>query len=207
MRPSRSDSGRSTSGEAAWRARRVVGVEERRGGAVAQAELVQPRAGAHAHAEAARRDLGEQRPGVARRNMVESVRAVDDEAGEDVEPPGRALRIGRAGKARRQREPLHQRRDIDDALLQHRPVAGERDPLRVEALQPVGDARAPARQEARAHAKSLGREPQVEARRLELARLDRRCGGKGALARERLDALAGEKAGGTGAPRRRRRHV
>ena len=75
-----------------------LGVENRGRATVAKAQLVQARAGAHPHAEAARRNLGEQRPGVADRNMVESVGAVGDEAGEDVEPPRRAFRIGRAGK-------------------------------------------------------------------------------------------------------------
>ena len=34
-----------------------------------------------------------------------------------------------------QREPLHQPRDIDDALLEHRAVAGERHALGVEAFE------------------------------------------------------------------------
>ena len=42
-----------------------------------------------------------------------------------------------AGNAGRKRETLHQGRDIHDALHQNGAVPGGRDPLRVEAHQPV----------------------------------------------------------------------
>ena len=51
--------------------------------------------------ERLRRDLQIERPAIARRDLVEARRAVGDDAGEDVEPPGGALGIASARAHRR----------------------------------------------------------------------------------------------------------
>ena len=152
-------------------AQALVGDRRARRG-LAQAQLVEPRALAHAHREAARRNLHPQRPVVAGRRLVEGRAAIDDEAHENIEPAGRAFRIGGAGQRIGQRQPLGERGDIDDALLQHRAFAFERDALRRQALQPLAHIRAAAGQEARAQAIGLLAKPEIEARRLDLRRLD-----------------------------------
>ena len=68
----------------------------------------------------------------------------------------------------RQREAFEQRHDIDAAGLQHRAV-GEIDLVQLELVDALGDGRARARQEARAHAVGDVAEPEIEARRLDLA--------------------------------------
>ena len=65
-----------------------------------------------------------------------------------------------------------QPRDIDDAFLEHRPLARERHRLGIEALQPLANRASAPRQEARAHAIGFLADPQVEARRLELRGLE-----------------------------------
>ena len=179
-----------------------LGVEDERP-AVAEAQLVEAGSFPHAHGKTARRDLGPERPGVALRHGVERVGPVDDQAGENVEPSGRALGIGRPGDAGRQREALHQRRDIDDALLQDRAIALKRHLFRVQALQPFEDARPPPRQEARADAIGLAAEAEVEARRLQLGRFDRRGRRNRAGVDKRQDPLARQQARRAGKRRRR----
>ena len=60
--------------------------------AVADAQLVEPRALAHQHREGARADLGIERAAIARLDAVEGRRAVGDQPGEDVDAAGRAFR-------------------------------------------------------------------------------------------------------------------
>ena len=71
----------------------------------AQPELVEPRALAHAHAENCAAKFPPIGRRIALRHVVERLGAVDDQAGENIEPAGRAFRIGGArdagGKARR----------------------------------------------------------------------------------------------------------
>ena len=62
------------------------------GVAPAEADLVEAAAAAGLDAEAARRNLGVEPALVAAGDVVEDLAAVGDEAREDVEPPGRALR-------------------------------------------------------------------------------------------------------------------
>ena len=98
--------------------RRVV--EQR--AAAAEADLRQPRAGAHQDRKRARADLQKERAGVALRHLVEGARLVGDDAREDVEPAGRAFRIGARRDVGGQSKALQQRHDVDAAGLQHRAV-------------------------------------------------------------------------------------
>ena len=140
--------------------------------AAAEADLIELRPRFDPDAEASRRNLEPEFALVVERRLVERLAAVDDEPGEDVEPAGRTLRVCGAGEVRPQFEPFHQPRDIDDAFLKHRPFAGERHRLGVQALKPVANRRAAPGQEARANAVGFLADPQVEARGLELGRID-----------------------------------
>ena len=106
--------------------------------AVAEADLRQARAGAHDDREGARADFEIERAVVAGRDLVELLAVVGHDAGEDVEPAGRALRIGRGRDVGRQGEAFEQRHDIDAAGLQHRAV-GEVDLVQLEPVELVGD--------------------------------------------------------------------
>src|SRR5271165_191657 len=64
------------------------------GRTAADAQLHEPRAGAHQDAEGARRDFGEERALVALADTVEFGAVIGDDAGEDVESAGRALWVG-----------------------------------------------------------------------------------------------------------------
>ena len=70
--------------------------------------------------------------------MIEAARLVGDDAGEDVEPPGRAFRIRRGGDIRRQREAFEQRHDIDAVGLEHRPV-GQLDLVQLQVVDAFDD--------------------------------------------------------------------
>ena len=61
-------------------------------------------------------------PRIALRHLVEGARLVGDDAGEDVEPAGRAFRIGARRDVGGQVEAFDQRHDVDAARLQHRAV-------------------------------------------------------------------------------------
>ena len=100
-------------------------------------------------------------------DAVEAARLVGDHAGEDVEPAGRAFRIGGGGDVVGQRQAFDQRHDVDAAGLQHRAV-GQLDLVQLQLVDALGDRRARPGQEARAHAIGDLAEPQVEARRLDL---------------------------------------
>ena len=101
-----------------------VGIEQRV--AAAETDLRQARALAHQHRKGARRDLGIERPVIAGLDAVEAARLVGDDAGEHVEPPGRALRIGGGGDVVGQRQAFLQRHDVDAAGLQHGAVGQAR---------------------------------------------------------------------------------
>ena len=143
-----------------------VGIED--GVAGAEAHLRQPRALAQQHRKRLRADLGIERAVIAGADHVEAPRAVGDHAGEDVEPAGRALRIGGGDDLRRQRQAFQQRHDVDAVGLQHRAV-GEVDLVQLQFVDALGDRRAGPGQEAGAHAIGDVAEPQIEARRLDLA--------------------------------------
>ena len=126
--------------------KRVVARLARR--AAQQAQLVEPRALAHHDAEAAGRDLDVERTLVARRHVVERAGAVGDQAGEDVEPAGRALGVGDGRQRRPQLQALQQRHDVDAARLQHRAL-GQVDLVRTAARRACSPPFGPRRQEAR----------------------------------------------------------
>src|SRR4029079_10823133 len=118
--------------------------------AAANAQLAQARALPHQDAESARRGLGVEHAAVLLAHLVEGGAGVADEAGEDVEAAGRALRVAHRRGAVAQVEALEQRDDVDAALLEH---AARRDVYRVhrELVELVLD-RALAGQEAGADA-------------------------------------------------------
>ncbi len=142
------------------------------GGAAAKADLRQARAGAHDDRKSARADLQIERPGIARRHMVELAGAVGDDASEDVEPAGRGFRVGGGGHFRGQRQALHQRHDIDAAGLEHR-AHRQVDLVQLQRLEPRGDAMLRPRQEAGADAIGDLPQAQIEARRLDLVGIER----------------------------------
>ena len=87
----------STSGVSRVQALQLRVGELRR--AFAHAQLIEARALAHQDREGARRNLGIERAVIARLDAVEAWRAVGDQAGEDVEPPGGTFGIGDARNA------------------------------------------------------------------------------------------------------------
>ena len=113
-----------------------LGVEQRM--AAAETDLRQPRAFAHQHRKGARRDLGIKRAVIARLDAIEAAQFVGDHAGEDVEPAGRAFRIGGGGNIVGQRQAFQQRHDIDAAGLQHRAV-GQRELVQLQFVDALGD--------------------------------------------------------------------
>ena len=144
----------------------LVGIED--GVADAEAHLRQPRALAHQDRERLRADLGIERAVIARADHVEAARAVGDHAGEDVEPAGRALRIGGRDDLLRQVETFQQRHDVDAVGLQHSAV-GKADLVQLQFVDALGHRRPRSGQEAGAHAIGDVAEPEVEAGRLDLA--------------------------------------
>ena len=167
-----------------------LGAEQRM--AAAEADLRQPRAFAHQHREGARRNLGIKRAVIAGLDAVEAARLVGDDAGEHVEPAGRAFRIGGGGNLVGQRQAFQQRHDINAAGLQHGAVA-ERDFVQFEPFDALGHRRAPG-QEARAHAIGDFTQPQIEARRLDLVGHEIGRGQNPAGRGERRDHAVGQDA-------------
>ncbi len=149
--------------ELAFRQQRIAGAE---------AYLRQPRAGARDDREGARADLQIERAGIARRDLVELLAAIGHDAGEDVEPAGRALRIGRGRDVTGQVQAFQQRHDVDAAGLQHRAVGQGRSRAASAGRACPPPVRWP-RQETGAHATGLFAEPEVEAGRLDLVGVER----------------------------------
>ena len=87
--------------------------------AAAKPDLIQTRAVADLDREGARTNLGEERTRIALLDRIETLLAVGDQAGEDVEAAGRAFRIGKAGDGRAELELLDQRHEIDAACFEH----------------------------------------------------------------------------------------
>ena len=143
--------------------------------ALAQPQLVQPRAPMHQDREGARCDLGIERPFIAGGDRLERLPAIGDDAGEDIEPPGRAFRVGEARDAGAQAQPLHQRHDIDAAALQHR-AARQIDLVHAELVDLLPHRDTLAGQEAGTHPIGDGAQPEVEAGRLHLVLANRRIG-------------------------------
>ena len=148
------------------------GVEQRV--AATKADLRQPRALPHQHRKSARRDFGIERAFVARRDLIEAVRAIGDNAGEHVEPAGRAFRIGGGGNIGRQRQAFHQRHDMHAAGFQHSALT-QIDPVQFEIFDALCDRRLRTGQEARAHAIGGGAQAKIETCGLHLPVGKRRC--------------------------------
>ena len=134
--------------------------------AAAEADLREPGALAHQHREGARRNLGIKRAVIAGLDPVEAAQLIGDDAGEHIEPSGRAFRIGGGGNVVRQRQAFQQRHDIDATGFQHGAV-GEREFVQLQFVDAPGD-RGRAGQETRAHPVGDFAQAQIEARRLDL---------------------------------------
>ncbi len=160
--------------------------------AVPETDLREPRALAHQHRKSLRADLGVERTVVAWLDAVEAARLIRNHAGEHVETPGRAFRVGGGCDVVRQRQALDQRHDIDAARLQHRAI-GKRDLVQREILDALRDRGAP-RQEACAHAISDFTQPQVQARRLNLVDVERVGRNDGAALDERRNHVVRQNA-------------
>ncbi len=148
-----------------------IGVFDLGGGAAAEAQLIEARALAHPDREGARRDLRVERPAIGGLDRIEHLAVVGDEAGEDVEAAGGALRVGDARDAFGKVEALLQLDHIDAAPLQDRALL-QRHPIERQIIELVGHAAPGAGQEARPHPVGGAPQPQIEARGLELGGLD-----------------------------------
>jgi hypothetical protein len=165
-----------------------------RGLSAAKADLVETHAGTDQHRERARTDLGIERAAVSGRHAVEFGAAVDHGAGQQVEPAGRALCIGRGGDVVRQCQPFGQRHEIDAALFQYRaPV--QRKAVHFQFVQPVGHGSALARQKRRPHPVRDPAQAQIERGGLDLAGVDRGVGGNRPVGQKPLDLVIAEQAG------------
>lgn len=133
-----------------------------------EADLAEPRALTQQHGKRLRADLGIEWAVIAGADHVEAAGAVGDHAGEDVEPAGRTLRVGRGDDLRRQRQAFQQRDDIDAIGLQHRAV-GEVDLVQLQLVDALGNGGVGAGQKAGADPVGDIAKAQVEARRLDLA--------------------------------------
>ena len=83
-----------------------------------QAQLVERQVLAHADRERQGHDLEVQRALVAGGDLVEAEALVGDHAGEHVDPPGRALRVGLAAHVGGQRQPFLQRDQVRTVRLE-----------------------------------------------------------------------------------------
>ena len=138
--------------------------------AAAKPDLAQLRPRFDTDAEATGRDLQPELALVVERHLVERFSPIDDEAGENVDPASRALRVCGARKVGPQLQPLHQPSDIDDALLENGALARQRDGLCVQAFEPIANGALAPGQKARANAIGFLAEPEVETRGLKLGR-------------------------------------
>ena len=159
----------------------------------AEADLRQARTGAHDDREGARADFQIERTIVAGGDLVELVAAIGHDAGEDVEPPGRALRIGRGGNVCRQRQAFEQRHDVDATGFQHRAV-GKVDLVQLQPVELFANLMVGARQEGGAHPPGLVAEPEIKARRLDLVGIERARRLQRAGLEQRRNVLIGKNA-------------
>src|SRR5439155_1315897 len=130
-------------------------------------ELIQPRSRVDHDAERPWGNLQVQRPPVARRNALESVAVVGDEPGEDVQAPGRALRVRFSQDVGRKIQVFQQGNEVERAALENL-LRREVDLADQDVAQAIEDAGGAGREKARGDLVSNWPEPQVEARGLEL---------------------------------------
>ncbi len=157
-----------------------------------QTQLIQARARADKNGEGLGRDLEIEGAVIALVHVVEAAAAVGEQAHEDIDAAGRALRIGAGDQALRQTQSLLQPGDVDAALLHH--IAGGQ----VDGVHGhVGDAVldfALAGQEGGAHAPGLVGQAQVQAGGLDLVGVEGGVGGDRAVGDQQFDGLAGQDA-------------
>ena len=134
---------------------------------------------------------------IACADHVETTRAVRDHTGEDIETSGRALRIGRRQNRRRQREALKQRHNINAVGFEYRAV-GQIDLVQFQFVDALGDRGVRAGQKAGPHPVSHLAQTQVEARRLDLALHERKCGQNQAIFFHGRDHAIGQNTVGVG---------
>ena len=148
----------------------------------------------HLDRERARDDLQVELAAVAGADVVEAVVAVGDHPGEDVEPPGRALRVRLRPHVLGQVQLLDQRHQVGPVALEHGAVA-QVDPLEGEALDLLLDGRVDVGQEGAAQRPGEVAEAQVDARRLHRLGPDPVVAGADPLRLDRLvQRLRGEDA-------------
>ena len=131
---------------------------------------------------------------------------VGDDAGEHVEPAGRAFRIGGGRHVVRQRQAFEQRHDVDAVGFQHR-AAGQRELVQLELVDALGDRGLRPGQKACAHAIGHLAEPQIEARRLNLIGREIARGTNPTALRELRDHVVGQNALGPIGGRHERRYL
>ena len=135
------------------------------GSAHGEAELVERQILFHPHGERQRHDLEVERTVIARRDLVEAVAVIGDDACEHVDAPRRALGVRLAPQARWEIEALLEFDQVRAAGLEHRPLAAQVDLVEDVVLQ-FALHRVGARQEAAADAQGTLAEAQIEAGRL-----------------------------------------
>ena len=135
------------------------------GSADGETQLVQGEVLADPDGEREGHHLEVEGPLVPRRHLVEPVAVVGDDAGEDVDPAGRALRVGLAPQAGREIQPLLELDEVRAAGLEHGSVAAQVDLVEDVVLELALDRVVPG-QEAAADAQGPLPQPQVQAGRL-----------------------------------------
>ncbi len=159
-----------------------------------QAQLVECQVLADADGERERHDLQEEGAVIPRRHFVEPVAVVGDDPGEDVDAPGRALRVGLPAQPGRQIEALLELDQVRTPGLEHRSVAPQVDLVEDVVLQLALDRVGPG-QEAAPDAECPLAQAQVEARRLDVGVGDVEAAGVDVTGPDRpLEQLAREHA-------------
>jgi hypothetical protein len=125
--------------------------------------------------------------------MIEQLRSVRDQAGEDVKPPDRAFRVGEARHPAAEAQAFHQGNNVNTAALQDGPI-GKANLVHAEVADAIHDCRAGPRKEARPDPVGDIAKPQIEARRLDLIFLDLADRMNIATAKQLADILGGQDA-------------
>src|SRR5262249_15605880 len=143
-----------------------------------QSKLVERDAGLHAHGKRLRRDFQIECAAVAGADLVEPWRGVGDDARENVEPTSGRFRIRAAADVVGQRGRLEKRDEVHPATLKRhararpRQLVDHKIALGETALTQTALHGLAKWQEARSQLIRLRTQPEVQARRLELAVID-----------------------------------